>query len=69
VSHTKQVLDELFSDPLLRKRLAQALQEDGATAPREWWRDRARPFVAGLSSAAVIMLAFLVPSLHDLWDR
>jgi tetratricopeptide (TPR) repeat protein len=62
------LLDELLADPQLRKRLAQALQEDGA-APRDWWRDRARPFIAGLSSAAVVMLAFLVPSLQDLWDR
>ena len=38
-------------------------------APRDWWRDRARPFIAGLSSAAVVMLAFLLPSLQDLLDR
>jgi Tfp pilus assembly protein PilF len=69
VSDPKQLLDELLADPQLRKRLAQALQEDGASASRDWWRDRARPFIAGLSSAAVVMLAFLVPSLQDLWDR
>jgi tetratricopeptide (TPR) repeat protein len=68
VSDAKQLLDDLLADPHLRKQLAQALQEDSA-APRDWWRDRARPFIAGLSSAAVVMLAFLVPSLQDLWDR
>ena len=37
--------------------------------PPDLWADRIRPFVAGLSSAAVVMLAFLVPSIQDLWDR
>ena len=33
------------------------------------WRDRIKPFLAGLSSALVVMLAFLIPSLQELWDR
>ncbi len=37
--------------------------------PPDVWADRIRPFLAGLSSAAVVMLAFLVPSIQDLWDR
>jgi tetratricopeptide (TPR) repeat protein len=69
MSDTQRMLDELLADPQLRKQLLVALQQDGAEAPRDWWRDRARPFIAGLSSAAVVMLAFLVPSLQDLSDR
>lgn len=30
---------------------------------------RARTFIAGASSASVVLLAFLVPSLQDQWDR
>lgn len=30
---------------------------------------KARTFIAGASSAAVVLLAFLVPSLQDQWDR
>ena len=33
------------------------------------WRSRVRPFLAGLSSALVVLLAFLIPSLQDVWDR
>lgn len=69
MTDTQQLLEEILADPHLRKRLAAVLQEGGAPTPRDWWRDRARPFIAGLSSAAVVMLAFLLPSLQDLSDR
>jgi len=69
VTDTKRLLEEIRADPHLRSQLAAALLEDGAPPPRDWWRDRVRPFIAGLSSAAVVMLAFLLPSLQDLSDR
>src|SRR5512137_1270756 len=69
MSDTKQVLEEILADPALRRQLTAALLEDAASPPRTWWRDRARPFIAGLSSAAVVMLAFLLPSLQDMADR
>jgi tetratricopeptide (TPR) repeat protein len=69
VNDANQLLQEIRADPRLREELAAALMEHGAPAPPDWWSDRARPFLAGLSSAAVVMLAFLVPSMQDLWDR
>lgn len=36
---------------------------------RVHWNRNAYPFLAGLGSAAVVMLAFLIPSLQDQWDR
>lgn len=33
------------------------------------WRSRAGSFVAGAASASVVLLAFLIPSLQDQWDR
>ena len=39
--------------------------EAGAGSVWQRWR----PFMAGFSSAAVVLLAFLVPSLQDQWDR
>ena len=55
MSEAKRLLQELQADPQLREELAAALRESGDTEPRDWWRDRARPFLAGLSSAAVVM--------------
>jgi tetratricopeptide (TPR) repeat protein len=37
-------------------------------APRGW-RTRVGSFVAGAASASVVLLAFLIPSLQDQWDR
>jgi Tfp pilus assembly protein PilF len=65
----QELLQEIRANPQLRAELAAALLEQGNPAPPDWWSDRARPFLAGLSSAAVVMLAFLVPSMQDLWDR
>lgn len=39
----------------------------GQTDAGGW--SRARTFLAGASSAVVVMLAFLIPSLQDQWDR
>lgn len=69
MTDTKRIIEDILADPPLRRQLVAALREDEDSAPRDWWRDRARPFIAGLSSAAVVMLAFLVPSLQDLSDR
>jgi len=69
VSEAKELLQEIRANPQLREELAAALLEHGDPVPPDWWSDRARPFLAGLSSAAVVMLAFLVPSMQDLWDR
>jgi Tfp pilus assembly protein PilF len=69
VSDAKELLREIRANPQLREELAAALLERGDPVPPDWWSDRARPFLAGLSSAAVVMLAFLVPSMQDLWDR
>jgi tetratricopeptide (TPR) repeat protein len=69
MSDTQQLLEEILANPHLRKQLTAALLEDAASPPRNWWRDRARPFIAGLSSAAVVMLAFLVPSLQELSNQ
>lgn len=65
----ERVLDAILSDPQLRTRLTAAIEKEAAATPPHWWRDRTKPFLAGLSSAAVVMLAFLVPSLQDLQDR
>jgi Flp pilus assembly protein TadD len=44
-----------------------ALGEDLRTAQQSPWQ-RARPFLAGASSAVVVLLAFLLPSLEDQWS-
>jgi Flp pilus assembly protein TadD len=60
---------DLLADPRARKTLIDAvaveLKHDSASG---FWR-RARPFLAGASSALVVLLAFLIPSLQDQWDR
>lgn len=59
----RALLRALHDDPALRAELAAALAR-GATR-----RQRIASFVAGASSAAVVMLAFLLPSIQDQWDR
>ena len=66
----QRTVDEILADPALKKRLVEALQADLESAERaHLWDDRLKPFLAGLSSAVVVVLAFLIPSLQDLWDR
>ncbi len=63
------LVDSLLADPVLRRRLVEVIARelpDAATKTR--WQ-RWRPFIAGLSSASVVLLAFLIPSLQDQWDR
>lgn len=66
----RDLVDRVLADPQARHQLAQALaleiQREPATS--SFWR-KARPFLAGVSSAAVVLLAFLVPAVQDQWDR
>ena len=50
--------------------MPEPMPERRATPPRaeaDW--SRVRTFLAGASSAVVVLLAFLIPSLQDQWDR
>jgi Flp pilus assembly protein TadD len=50
--------------------MAEPMVERRAAPPRveaDW--SRVRTFLAGASSAIVVLLAFLIPSLQDQWDR
>ena len=58
----------LLEDPALRARLAEVLAEELASRPRSLW-SRVQPFLAGLVSGAVTVLAFFLPSLQEQWDR
>jgi Flp pilus assembly protein TadD len=58
----------LLEDPAFRARLAEVLAEELAAPPRSLWR-RAQPFLAGLVSGAVTVLAFFLPSIQEQWDR
>jgi len=58
----------LLEDPSLRARLAEVLAEELASRPRSLW-SRVQPFLAGLVSGAVTVLAFFLPSLQEQWDR
>lgn len=58
-----------MADPQARARLAAQVAELVGTAPpASWWR-RHQQFLAGLASASVVLLAFLIPSLQEQWDR
>jgi tetratricopeptide (TPR) repeat protein len=63
------VVDSLLADPQARQRLSQALAADLKAADKDSFWQRARFFLAGASSALVVLLAFLIPSLQDQWDR
>ena len=68
-NEVSNLLERLTASPQERAQLAALLAKElGRAPPESAWR-RARPFLAGLSSAAVVLLAFLVPSLQDQWDR
>ncbi len=65
----KTRLDEMLESPLLRQRLEELVEEAAEDRGfRRHWR-RLNTFVAGASSAAVVLLAFFIPSLQDQWDR
>jgi tetratricopeptide (TPR) repeat protein len=63
-----ELLDLLLKDPDARQRLAQALAIDMEREARRSWWHRARPFLAGASSALVVLLAFLIPSVQEQWN-
>jgi len=66
----RRAVDAIVADPALKQRLVDALLEELEQKERQHlWNDRIKPFLAGLSSAAVILLAFLIPSVQELWDR
>jgi tetratricopeptide (TPR) repeat protein len=65
----EQVVKGILADEELRSRLLEALSEEIAERHALSWRNRAVAFLTGLSSAAVVLLAFLIPSSAELWDR
>ena len=61
--------ERLASSPRLRHQLAELLVDDFRAAHQvPWWR-RLAPLLASVSSAAVVLVAFLIPSVQDQWDR
>jgi tetratricopeptide (TPR) repeat protein len=63
------LIDEILEDQAFRDRLVQTLVEEVEThGTRRWWR-RIQAFLAGLSSGLVLLLAFLLPSIQDQWER
>ena len=60
-------IERLLEDPALRTRLAAVIREQLEESPALW--RRVGPLLASVSSALVILLAFLIPSLQDQWDR
>lgn len=63
-------LERLLGDPKVRGLVARIAREDAGSEeepPTRWQRLSA--FVAGASSVLVVLLAFLVPSMEDQWDR
>jgi tetratricopeptide (TPR) repeat protein len=64
-----ETLRELLADPDVREQLVETLaaelEERRRPSP---WR-RVQPWLAGVASAAVTLLAFFLPSLQDQWDR
>ena len=65
----RQLVAAVLADADARRRLVEALAQDLPPTPRQPFWQRARPFLAGFSSALVVLLAFLVPSIQDQWDR
>jgi tetratricopeptide (TPR) repeat protein len=65
----QDLVASLLADPQARRSLVEALASDLKSSARDSFWQRARPFLAGASSALVVLLAFLIPSLQDQWDR
>ena len=62
-------LARLLTHPKVREAVARIGREEAEEEepPGRW--QKASAFVAGLSSALVVLLGFLVPSMEDQWDR
>jgi tetratricopeptide (TPR) repeat protein len=62
-------LENALRDPVKRARLAAALSQNvhGSREALSAWQ-RYRPFLAGLASGAVVVFAFLVPSIQEQWN-
>lgn len=60
-------LDEALKDPATRARVAAALAAYTTVPPAPWWQ-RHQPLLAGVASGAVVLLAFLLPSIQDQWN-
>jgi len=65
----QHLAERLRQDKAAREQLADLLAPELASARAGSAWERARPFLAGASSALVVLLAFLVPSLQEQWDR
>ncbi len=59
----------MLHDPRIRELLADAIEEEleARREPSTW--KRVQPWVAGVASASVTVLAFFLPSLQEQWDR
>ena len=63
------LIDEILDDQAFKDKLVQTLVEEvELRGTRRWWR-RIQAFLAGLSSGLVLLLAFLLPSIQDQWER
>ena len=60
-------IDEALKDPATRARVAAALTAYTPLSPGRWWQ-RHQPLLAGVVSGAVVLLAFLLPSVQDQWN-
>lgn len=65
----KKLVEEMLETPELRARMAETIWEEmeARKAHHLWYR--VWPFLAGIGSGAVMILAFLLPSVEDQWDR
>ena len=63
------LIGEILDDQAFRDKLVQTLAEEiDLRGTRRWW-PRIQAFLAGLSSGLVLLLAFLIPSIEDQWER
>ena len=62
-------LERVMADPEARARFAASVAEMVGSPQRGSWWNRHQQFFAGLVSASVVLLAFLIPSLQEQWDR
>ncbi len=61
------LIDAALKDPAVRARVAAALAAYTPLRPGRWWQ-RQQPLLAGVVSGAVVLLAFLLPSVQDQWN-